>query len=676
MKKNNLAMLFIVLFLSVITAGCSSLGKDLNKDAEVDKGSSKPFPRLGMWWPDPWEQSFNDITRYDWVILFPYMEEFIDPIKKINPEILLLTSSNACELGYDSTGAFPENNAEVLAIPPEWFLTQVGTVLTRNVNTTTTTFHVKRTSVTDGKEVFQLFIPGDTVLLDGESVLVESVNKAFNTLNVQRGFVRPASSHPVGTRVAAHITFWPDTWLLNLSTMSPGAIVNSENGQERWADYNARIAAGLLSDSRWDGILLDRSDPNQSWLIGGSTARTIDPDQSNNLITDYSDFDKSWNEGLKEYETQLREMIGDKKIIFANWGIGNYNLLNGNNYEGFPLDNSESYQSNWRQTVFGSIPDIGSYSDWMEFGLSPNLTMIETYEDDGFPGSFSNGNYSNPYGDPLFVPNFQKMRFGLTTALLNDGYFSYEINTNGHGTLGLMWFDEYDNAGEGRGYLGLPLGAAYKTGNVQLDKNKLVGNNWDLWSDEGNSAVITLDKGTNSSRNSSGKIDIVKTKGLDWQVSVSFDSIDILENKEYSLSFRAKSDRKRSISAWIMENSDPWEDYLNFSDILLTTEWKQYKLVAKASYSDNNAVFQFGLGEQTGTVWLDDVLLQEGNEDVWRRDFEGGVVLVNATGISHKIDLGGEFQKIKGEQVPDINDGSIVTTVELGSHDGIILLRK
>ena len=55
-----------------------------------------------------------------------------------------------------------------------------------------------------------------------------------------------------------------------------------------------------------------------------------------------------------------------------------------------------------------------------------------------------------------FVPNYQRMRYGLTTALLGDGYFSYEIGTNGHGRLGLMWFDEYDAAGEGRGYLGLP----------------------------------------------------------------------------------------------------------------------------------------------------------------------------------------------------------------------------
>ena len=54
------------------------------------------------------------------------------------------------------------------------------------------------------------------------------------------------------------------------------------------------------------------------------------------------------------------------------------------------------------------------------------------------------------------------MRYGLTTALLGNGYFSYEIATAGHGGLGLMWFDEYDNAGKGRGFLGQPEENAYE----------------------------------------------------------------------------------------------------------------------------------------------------------------------------------------------------------------------
>ncbi|HFE66123.1 MAG TPA: hypothetical protein ENJ93_02575, partial [Chloroflexi bacterium] len=376
----------------------------------------RPFPRLGMWWPDPEEQPLADIARYDWVILGPWDNPaYVDSLKAIKPDILLLNAANACELSFNADFEIPEN-AVIRDIPAEWFLTQVGSVLTADVDATTTTFSVANLTATDGSNVYDLFIPGDAVLIEGETVLVEAVDAATNTLTVRRGYVRPAAAHTAGTRLAAHITFWPNSWLLNLSTMSPTAVAPGSPGPERWGDYNARIGAGLLATADWDGLLIDRSDPDESWLIGNSTARTIDPDQSNTLLTDYSAFDAAWNEGLRQYEADLRAAVGPDKIIFANWGMANYDLLNGNNFEGVPKDNPED----WRGLVFGPFRN-GSYFDWMAQSRQPNLTMIETYEDNGGPDPGGDGSYANPCAEPGFTPNYRKMRFGLTTALLNDG---------------------------------------------------------------------------------------------------------------------------------------------------------------------------------------------------------------------------------------------------------------
>jgi len=97
--------------------------------------------------------------------------------------------------------------------------------------------------------------------------------------------------------------------------------------------------------------------------------------------------------------------------------------------------------------------------DWFRHGVNkPQYVMLEVYEDEDGPNADSDGSYDNPYDDPDFVPNYQRMRFSLASALLGDGYYSYEINTDGHGSLGLMWFDEYDNAGAGKGWLGKPRG--------------------------------------------------------------------------------------------------------------------------------------------------------------------------------------------------------------------------
>ena len=62
---------------------------------------SYDYPRLGMWWPDPEEQSLDDIARYDWITLFDYQGPYIDAIKQRKPEILILNPTNACELSYE-----------------------------------------------------------------------------------------------------------------------------------------------------------------------------------------------------------------------------------------------------------------------------------------------------------------------------------------------------------------------------------------------------------------------------------------------------------------------------------------------------------------------------------------------------------------------------------------------
>jgi putative glycosyl hydrolase-like family 15 (GHL15) protein len=62
---------------------------------------------------------------------------------------------------------------------------------------------------------------------------------------------------------------------------------------------------------------------------------------------------------------------------------------------------------------------------------------------------------------------------------------------------------------------------------------------------------------------------------------------------------------------------------------------------------------------------------------VFRRDFEGGIALVNPKGNGAKeVTLEGEFVKLKGSQAPAVNNGATVTKVKLADRDGIILLRK
>lgn len=60
---------------------------------------------------------------------------------------------------------------------------------------------------------------------------------------------------------------------------------------------------------------------------------------------------------------------------------------------------------------------------------------------------------------------------------------------------------------------------------------------------------------------------------------------------------------------------------------------------------------------------------------VWRRDFDGGLALVNPTDETVTVTLEPGFRKIRGRQDPKTNDGEAATQVTLAKKDGIILVR-
>jgi len=642
------------------------------------------YPRLGMFWPDTWRQSPDDIARYDWVILGPWDASLHPELRRRNPDIILLTSTNACELGLDpDPGAEPWANEELARVPAQWLLTQVGAELTEPVGPAATILPVSRVTATDGGRTYGLFVAGDCAVIDGELVQVKRVDAAARTLTVRRGVVWPAAAHAAGARAAATISYWPHSVLLDESTFCPAVTVDPGSGPETWAEYNARLAAALVVDPAWDGLLVDRSDGGQSWLVGNSTARTIDPDRSNRVVSDgYAAFDAAWDAGLRHFEERLRAGVGDK-LIYVNWGYPNYDLLNGNNFEGFPMTDATAYGLPWQAAVFGPR-DAGSYLEWLTQARQPNLTMIETYEDDGGPDPTGDGSYDNPASHPGFRPDYRKMRFGLATALLGDGFFSYEINTNGHGSLGLLWFDEYDGGGRGRGYLGRPAGPAECAAGELTSANQVSAGGfetaaelaaWDWWTDDGYAGTPTRDATTAAVGASSARLEVTRAEGIGWRASLTAAPIAVEEGADYTLSFWARADAARLLEVWAQRQQDPWDTWLDFGSVRLTAEWRRFELGAPCAGDDDVAGLQFGVGQTTGVVWLDDVRLQKGSREVWRRDYDGGVALANATAGGQVVELDGTFRKLRGAQAPAVNDGSYVTQVTVPAHDGLILLR-
>jgi hypothetical protein len=448
------------------------------------------FPRLAIWWPDTVKQPISLLARCDWIALQNRDADRIAQLRQANPSIIILGSTAARELNYVLGDYDNALNAELRSASTDWMLTQLGSTLASDVDASTTTIPVADAT---------RFVVGDMVLVDHELMHVERVGTSSLTVTA-RGPVNPPATHAAGARIAAVVSHWADSIVMDLSSDCPVRDVG--HGPETWGEWEARRAKSVLDGADWDGLLIDGWEGNLSWMATRGTNRSIDLLRTNIPVTDgYAAFNLSWNSGAVAFGRGLRNACGSK-VLIGNGNLRDYGM-NGTVFEEFPYD---TLPPSWWDYIF--VGPYGypraSYPEWIANAQSPNLTSVQTYGESR---------------------DYRTMRFGLCSALLNDGYYSYALSASGHAVNGVWWYDEYDNAGAGRGYLGQPTGAAVKAGAA------------------------------------------------------------------------------------------------------------------------------------------------------WRRDFTGGVSLVNPTASPVTVKLGGTFRKIKGTQAPTVNSGATVNSVTIPSRDGIILLR-
>ena len=184
-----------------------------------------------------------------------------------------------------------------------------------------------------------------------------------------------------------------------------------------------------------------------------------------------------------------------------------------------------------------------------------------------------------------------------------------------------------------------------------------------------------LDTFDPASGTSSLALTVTQSHGESWQVSLIQGGVTIEEGSLYTLTFYGRAESQRQLDIWLQQDQTPWYSWLSFGTVTLTPEWQQYTLTGLSGGSDENAELIFGVGQQTGMVWLDDIHLASAGAALWQRAYEGGLVLLNATNEEQVVELDGAYRHIMGMQDPDVNDGTLVRQVRLPPFDGVILLR-
>lgn len=502
MKK--LIFIYIVASLMVIISGCTN-----NEEMTIDNGKvvasgiidigedellihlSKsriplydgidiPFPRLAMWWLEAYEESAEAIAKYDLLLNEfddPYLSDKLSEVRQINDQQILLRPISPSEHYLYTYDLDKEGNPAIAELPTSFFLMHQGAKLVGSIDKKDTKIKVSRMIDEEGNP---LFYEGDDIAIgDSESATIIKVDERKRILTVKRGHIRAANSHNSGEIIQAHVRFWPESWVMNITAACPKETIKGIDEPVDYITYfhllSQNKVSGLYDDVEdnpyyiaqeqvaYDGFVIDRFEDHQSWLKWvDEEKRDLDPYLNQTIISDEA-FDELVMQTVDHYTTLLKETYGDEMIIIRNNSTTTrFEQHDGQVYESFGWDQPTFV---WWDGLFiggeGSdyifdTYDMLTYLEWFEL-KERAIIFMEVYDDESGADSDGDGTYINPLEQPNFEINEQKMRFSLTSTLLGNGFYSYEVNTNGHGTLGLMWFDAYDRGMNQKGYLGYPI---------------------------------------------------------------------------------------------------------------------------------------------------------------------------------------------------------------------------
>ncbi len=402
----------------------------------------------------------------------------------------------------------------------------------------------------------------------------------------------------------------------------------------------------------------------------------------------------SYGLGSVTFSRTLRNLVGDDIFLIseATGNLANRDIAYANGIE------NESFPDLHRWDEISAAYE--RYQYWLQSARQPRLSYLQLKETtEAFTKCAAQDKGTN-----------WKYRLAMGAALLGDGYFAY-IPTNPEAETDCGFqdpviryvyaeLDEFKAGTQNRwNYLGKPIEGPRRLDVLSAAPNLLANGNFetDLKGVElaligGSQAVMTRD--TPASGNNSPALHLSITRldadPADNKVRLEFGRLAVQKGKEYTLRLRARADPgyaavdpifagvPRSILAVVRVAGTS-----NLSqDIMADGTWREYSLTFVAPADDAAATLAIFLGKESGDVWLDDMRLTAGSNDIFVRRFENGVVLVNASTQSVSFDVqtlfpGMTLRRISGTQDPSVNNGTAAgPRVAVPGRDALILLAE
>jgi hypothetical protein len=437
------------------------------------------------------------------------------------------------------------------------------------------------------------------------------------------------------------IEVWPGAYRLNLTRPEVAQY------QARYA-YQRMIESGLL----YDGCFFDNFMMSQRWLTHDIYDRPVQLDADGDGRPDDKDaFDKAWRAGVFRELQEWRNLMPwaltsghsqgypypEIAAIFNGQGIGFYTTD--------VIEGKKAFHELWDY-----------YNTWCIVALKPAITSVESAVPDQIAYGYD---YSPQKHTPVTTWNFARdyypyMRFGLAFTLMSDGYFSHELGDTDHGQD--WWYDELDYK------LGTPLGSARRITVGQVADREMMQNSgfeddlagtWSLWCDGKNGCAATVGRDMRGQHSGTAAAHIIITgAGRRGGIEFTQSKRSLEQGSSYDLSFWTRASHPMQLTAVSSKGSPNWDNYGLSQTVTLTTQWQPVTLTFEATGTVQDARIQFLFGGETGEVWLDEVSLKERGDEIFRRDFQHGAVLLNGTRRRQTVDVGDGYVHLKGEQAP------------------------
>jgi len=452
----------------------------------------------------------------------------------------------------------------------------------------------------------------------------------------------------------------------------PGADVNlakrDANGRyivaEGLADlvYNAVVSTG-----QWDGVFFDVYCYSITWAQDAS--RQIDWARAG--YPSLAAFDVGWQAGSDTLANRLRRLAGPGVVLVGNCaGSAHQGVFNGWMRENFPYQNGGTWYDNMLTTPHGYFADESNF-------VQP-------------PHDYIFSAMTGSVGFQYSSENARRVRFGLGSAALGEGYGVFGPSDRNVLTAPYhqWWYDEYAvdlvsghsaNDVAHTGWLGAPLGPQHQMiwagtnpdaiTNPGFEANVTSG--WSFVHASPAVASITRDASTSAVGAASAHVSVTTASTVDWQVNLaSVGQLLMFAGNTYSVTFWAKASPPRTLP---IVASVSGGGQVASRNVAIDATWRQYQVILQPS-STASAALNFFMGTQTGDVWFDDVHFQQGATNLYRRDFQNGIVLVNPSDTPLLVPLGGAWRRILGTVDPTVNDGATVTSVTVNPSDALFLI--